>query len=195
MGVIREKPTWIKPLARVLEGKPAFHASGRKDEKAGAYFKSDDPMSCFESVAVPKVTVQDYLYFLYSEVREPATWLAVAALILRIKEKGVLPLTPHTAHRVLLAALVVCDKAQCDFPCRNTKYARIGLTNLQDLNELERALLIYVDFTVVIPLSEARAARAFFTTPPEKRTDSISPTKGRLLLPPLNIEKLQRSLF
>eukprot|EP01059_Diplonema_ambulator_P017190 TRINITY_DN29174_c0_g1_i1.p1 TRINITY_DN29174_c0_g1~~TRINITY_DN29174_c0_g1_i1.p1 ORF type:complete len:207 (+),score=7.64 TRINITY_DN29174_c0_g1_i1:69-623(+) len=165
---------WVRAVSKML--------TGHKGQHKGPQFTSTDELSTFECVSVPDVPVSAYLRHIMARLENPDTWMAVPVLIKRLKDAGV-PLTPYTAHRVLLGAVIVCDKCCTDLPYSNKVYAKIGLTTLADVNLVERLVLRLTDFKVHVTAAEANEMCGKLLPAVEK--PSSVPTGG-LVLPPLD---------
>lgn len=59
-------------------------------------------------------------------------------------------LSSLTAHRFVIAAVVVASKALCDGFCTNAHYARVGGIRVGELNVLERELLSAIDWRLTV---------------------------------------------
>jgi len=115
----------------------------------------------FHSVSVPPVPLADYGCRIFKYARQSVDVAAVAvALMLRhqqASDEPQLAITPHSMHRLLLAASLVAAKAQSDHFYSNKYYAQIGGVAEHEVHHLETAFLNQLEWSVHVSLAEHSA--------------------------------------
>jgi hypothetical protein len=104
----------------------------------------------FHSSAVPPVPLAQYAHRVvhYSGYGAFGLQLGLALLGRYVRATGCPP-TPLTAHRLLATCIVVGMKANCDHFVRNKDMAAIVGVPLPELNALEFAFVVAVDYAVM----------------------------------------------
>eukprot|EP01063_Lacrimia_lanifica_P031515 TRINITY_DN520_c0_g1_i8.p1 TRINITY_DN520_c0_g1~~TRINITY_DN520_c0_g1_i8.p1 ORF type:complete len:647 (+),score=43.06 TRINITY_DN520_c0_g1_i8:39-1979(+) len=125
----------------------------------------EDPISTFYCVLRPDAPLVEYVRYLYQSVPCEGSWLVALGLISRVHRLGVVPLSPYSVHRVVLTALVVAQKMVSDRCASNVRYARVGMVGLPDLNDMERTLLVALNFDLFITQKQVLDALALYARP------------------------------
>mmetsp|Transcript_13794 Transcript_13794/g.42940 ORF Transcript_13794/g.42940 Transcript_13794/m.42940 type:complete len:288 (-) Transcript_13794:1577-2440(-) len=120
---------------------------------------SDDASSCFYSSAVPDVSLSAYAHCLGAHLGYGAHGINVAAALLVRCARAGARVCALTAHRVLLACIVVGGKANYDVFVGNRHLADLASVELSELNALEAALFERLGFRAVV-LTNAELAAA-----------------------------------
>eukprot|EP01062_Namystynia_karyoxenos_P016538 TRINITY_DN1603_c1_g1_i1.p1 TRINITY_DN1603_c1_g1~~TRINITY_DN1603_c1_g1_i1.p1 ORF type:complete len:263 (+),score=106.50 TRINITY_DN1603_c1_g1_i1:92-790(+) len=69
-----------------------------------------------------------------------------------------IPLTPLTKHRMMLAALLLAVKARNDKFYSNAYYAAVGGVAIEEINRLERAMILALDWRMEVSPEQLDAA-------------------------------------
>lgn len=98
------------------------------------------------------ISIPAYLSRLFERARPPSTLiLAILFFVDRLSAMDeTFVLDSLTAHRFLLASVVVICKGLSDTFLTNRDYARIGGVSLTEINHLEREFLWRVDWRIVV---------------------------------------------
>lgn len=119
--------------------------------------------SVYDASAVPTIKLHDYLRRWVRYTRCPAICVVSAVMLVdRVCVYTGLVVNPLNVHRLLLAALVVSCKWSLDRPFRNSCYSKVGGVSTAAIGELERQLLIDLDWDVGINAAELEEYESIF---------------------------------
>lgn len=102
----------------------------------------------FLSKKVPPIALKDYLLRLHRYCpMSTAVYLATSVYITKMTlvEKA-LRVTPRNMHRLVLAGLLVANKALEDLSFRHSRFAKVGGVSNQELSKLEINFCFLADF-------------------------------------------------
>eukprot|EP00756_Hemistasia_phaeocysticola_P005763 Hpha_TRINITY_DN13488_c0_g1::TRINITY_DN13488_c0_g1_i1::g.131364::m.131364 len=118
------------------------------------------PHASFECRRVPRISIEDYMDRIMKYADASPEVLAAAVVYARryIVRTGA-GVDPRTSHRLLLACFVTAAKVRDDFFYANSHYAEVGGVTLGELNRMERALVLALDWDLALTPAELAAAR------------------------------------
>eukprot|EP00756_Hemistasia_phaeocysticola_P030967 Hpha_TRINITY_DN16321_c3_g9::TRINITY_DN16321_c3_g9_i1::g.57821::m.57821 len=101
----------------------------------------------YDTAEVPNLSIVHYIHrwVRYTGVSDKVV-VAAAIIVDRVAFKSNIKITTTNAHRLMLAALLLCTKLSEDMPNTMPYYARVGGVTPKDLFNLERRLLQDIDF-------------------------------------------------
>ena len=118
---------------------------------------SDQPQEIKECInkftikKVPSITINKYLRRIVKYANpEQSTLIMVLIYIDKICDNSNVQLTANNIHRLILASIVLSIKNNEDDYYSNEYYAKVGGISLDELNSLEYAMIILLDFNVYI---------------------------------------------
>lgn len=121
-----------------------------------------EPVTLFHSANVPGIS----LVALHDALRKGATRIASAiglialALFHRYAATTRVYVTAHMMHRLYVACVLVAAKAHCDSYPHNSRVARVSGVQLAELNRLETALLLAVEWRAIVQQPDIDALAA-----------------------------------
>eukprot|EP01065_Artemidia_motanka_P042192 TRINITY_DN5611_c2_g1_i1.p1 TRINITY_DN5611_c2_g1~~TRINITY_DN5611_c2_g1_i1.p1 ORF type:complete len:259 (+),score=88.46 TRINITY_DN5611_c2_g1_i1:72-779(+) len=118
-----------------------------------------------ESVQMPEITFTEYMAHVIGctagFVQDVPTTITAAAaglaLMLRVRDSGVIPVVPLTLHRLGLACFWVAQKVVCDDFLSCPLMAEAGGVSELDVGACERAVLLALDWDVAVRGAEVEA--------------------------------------
>eukprot|EP00830_Metopus_es_P021959 TRINITY_DN9475_c0_g1_i1.p1 TRINITY_DN9475_c0_g1~~TRINITY_DN9475_c0_g1_i1.p1 ORF type:complete len:210 (+),score=23.50 TRINITY_DN9475_c0_g1_i1:26-655(+) len=107
-----------------------------------------DALVAFQGTGLPSVSIQKYLQRIHKYANCSDCCFAFALIYIdRIAKKGAtIHLNPLNIHRVIFSAIVLGIKFYEDTYYDNKYYSKIGGIPLVEMNKLEAAMLILLDF-------------------------------------------------
>lgn len=141
-------------LARELMSKFSF-ADHREE--------GPDPFARFKRRQAPSIPVDVYLTRLVNYLHpDPRALLAIVIYRDRLAREWSISLDETSAHRFVLAALVLASKALADVCYTTSYYARVGGVSAQELCVLEVALCELLDWRLYCSHAELAAMHDHF---------------------------------
>ena len=144
MTTDRERAAYIKSAAEVLK---KVLQTGDEDVKQSVYSGSEFDR-CMEGENA--ISIENFVFHLAAATRCEIDTL-LAAFMLLDKVSGVYSINSMSIHNLFFTALMICIKYIEDYRYTNKYYARVAGLTLQQCNDLERSMLIELDWNVGIP--------------------------------------------
>jgi len=114
----------------------------------------------FECRRNPRISIEEYMERMVKYADATPDALAAAVVYARryVARTGA-AMDPRTSHRLLLACFVTAAKIRDDFFYANSHYAEVGGVTLAELNRMERALLLSLDWELHLTPADIAAVR------------------------------------
>eukprot|EP00756_Hemistasia_phaeocysticola_P030505 Hpha_TRINITY_DN16295_c1_g1::TRINITY_DN16295_c1_g1_i1::g.14932::m.14932 len=113
------------------------------------------PATHFDARRRPTVPLHDYLRRWMRYTRCGVVCVIVSVMLIdKVCMASGMPLTAINVHRFLLAALTTACKWHNDIPFLNSHYAQVGGVPIEELNGLERQLLMLLDFKLSVSAAD-----------------------------------------
>ncbi|KAJ9468091.1 Cyclin-U3-1 [Diplonema papillatum] len=150
--------------------------SARSTSSAGLSSVSDNALeapSVYQNSNARSIRLSDYLsrWIRYAH-SEPEILLISLIYLDRCCVSTGLAINKLNVHRLLLACLTLAAKWFHDKPYPNKHYAAVGGVTLPDLNRLERALFIDINFQLHVDPRQLKVYSKEFARPPAVSDDS-----------------------
>eukprot|EP01062_Namystynia_karyoxenos_P035974 TRINITY_DN2624_c0_g1_i1.p1 TRINITY_DN2624_c0_g1~~TRINITY_DN2624_c0_g1_i1.p1 ORF type:complete len:339 (+),score=91.32 TRINITY_DN2624_c0_g1_i1:90-1106(+) len=116
--------------------------------------------SSFDAPQLPTEGVTEFVVRLCWANSHPTCFVRMVIYVDRLLEAlgtgngDALPLTLRNAHRMVLASFVVACKLNDDKHLTNERYAQLGKVSLQDMNRLEKEVLVTLDWHLEVDPDE-----------------------------------------
>ena len=117
---------------------------------------SNPYLTRFNMLSPPKISIADYLIFLYNKSKESRSCFLSAFILLDrllLKQPHII-ITPFNVHKLCLCSILIASKFLSDRGLTNNDWAVIGGVPVSELNLLELEFLFLIEFSLVISKDE-----------------------------------------
>ncbi|KAM5561274.1 cyclin-P3-1 [Rosa sericea] len=139
------KPRVLSVLSSILEG------SVRKNERLVRQSKIKDVITMFHASEVPALSIRKYIerIFKYSSCSN-SCFVVAYIYIERFLQRTGTCLTSLNVHRLLITSILIAAKFMDDDCYSNGYYAKVGGVSTAEMNNLEMAFLLSLDFKLYV---------------------------------------------
>ena len=148
--MISSKPETWELVARILERVVDNLEAAQSSKKDST--KLPPIPSHFDSSRIPGITISDYLSRIhqYADCSDSCYTLTFIYIDRLLQKNPSFVLSRRSAHRLILASVVLAIKYSDDLYADNVVYSRIGGVSLEELNTLEAEMLALLQYDLYV---------------------------------------------
>lgn len=122
--------------------------------EAASFNSISEKEAIFHGAVPPKINLSNYCFRILKYGRIDCCVLTCAIVYIdTLVRKKVVTLSEFSVHRLLLAACVVAAKVVDDKHLTNKNFSLVGGVSLEELNQLELAICLLMNFKMNVPLN------------------------------------------